>query len=141
MLKYLIVVSSFFYSQICLSQTADEKAIRASLHSQTVAWNNGDLVGFMQSYWDNDSLIFIGSAGPTYGYDKTLANYKKNYPSKDYMGQLNFDLIQIRPLHPNLYFVIGKWALVRKAGNVGGHYTLLLKKIKGVWKIIADHSS
>jgi len=27
------------------------------------------------------------------------------------------------------------------AGDVGGHYTLLFRKIKGEWVIVADHSS
>jgi len=59
------------------AQNADEKAIKAILDNQQQAWNAGDLEKFMIGYWNNDSLMFIGSNGPTYGYAKTLANYKK----------------------------------------------------------------
>jgi ketosteroid isomerase-like protein len=37
--------------------------------------------------------------------------------------------------------VIGKWHLKREAGDLSGHFTLLWKKIKGQWLIVADHSS
>ena len=59
------------------------------LHSQQKAWNEGNIDGFMSSYWNNDSLKFIGSKGITYGWQKTLDNYKKSYPNKEAMGKLN----------------------------------------------------
>jgi len=36
---------------------------------------------------------------------------------------------------------VGKWALKRSAGDVSGSYTLLIRKIKGEWVIVCDHSS
>jgi ketosteroid isomerase-like protein len=123
------------------AQNKDEQAIRSVLNNQIKYWNSGDLTSFMEGYWKNDSLVFIGSSGPTYGYAKTLANYKKNYPSLDYMGKLSFEIIQVRPLTSDHYFVIGKWHLSRKVGDASGVYTLLFKKINGKWNIIADHSS
>jgi len=95
----------------------------------------------MQGYWENDSLMFVGKDGVTYGYNKTLENYKKNYPDKAYMGVLKFTLLSVDPLNKDYYSVIGKWELTRSVGNVSGHYTILLKKINGQWKIILDHSS
>jgi hypothetical protein len=46
-------------------------------------------------------------------------------------------------LAKNNAFVIGKWFLNRQAGkgNLGGCFTLLLKKMKGKWVIVSDHSS
>ena len=48
------------------------------MKTQEVAWSNYDLEGFMKGYWKSDSLKFHGSNGDTYGWDKTLANCKKN---------------------------------------------------------------
>lgn len=124
-----------------LAQSADEKEIRQTLHDQTVSWNKGDLESFMKGYWNNDSLMFVGKSGVTYGYQNTLANYKKNYNGVDQMGTLTFNLIKVERLSPEYYFVVGKWHLKRNAGDVGGHYNLLFRKIKGKWVIIADHSS
>jgi hypothetical protein len=95
----------------------------------------------MKSYWKSDSLMFIGKSGITYGYTNTLENYKKNYDGPDKMGQLFFTLLKFEQLSPEYYFVIGKWFLKRKAGDLGGIYSLLFRKIDGQWVIVADHSS
>jgi len=116
-------------------------AIRKLMADQAAAWNQGSLDDFMKGYWNNDSLVFIGKDGPSYGYKQALSNYKKHYDSPDKMGQLTFTLIKIDQLSPDYCFVIGKWALKRNAGDVGGTYTLLFRKIKGSWVIIVDHTS
>lgn len=123
------------------AQNKDENNIRKVLTGQTNAWNKGDLQQFMQSYWQNDSLMFIGKSGITYGWQKTLENYKKGYPDTAAMGKLNFELLQVKKLSVDYYFVVGKWNLIRSIGNVGGSFTLLFRKIKNTWVIISDHSS
>ena len=122
-------------------QQADIKAIQAILDNQITAWNKGDLEAFMSGYLKSDSLVFIGKSGPTYGYDNTLKNYKKNYPDASHMGKLNFEIVSMKPLGTNYYFIIGKWYLKRTVGDINGVYTLVLTKTKDGWKIIADHSS
>ena len=123
------------------AQNKDEISIRNVLKRQTNAWNKGDLQQYMQGYWQNDSLMFIGKSGITYGWQKTLENYKKGYPDTAAMGKLNFELLQVKKLSVDYYFVVGKWNLIRSIGNVGGSFTLLFRKIKNVWVIISDHSS
>jgi ketosteroid isomerase-like protein len=95
----------------------------------------------MVGYLHSDSLVFIGKSGPTYGYNNTLLNYKKNYPDTSRMGKLRFDIVSMKPLNANHYFVIGKWYLTRTVGNLNGVFTLVFSKTKECWKIIADHSS
>jgi ketosteroid isomerase-like protein len=124
-----------------LAQSKAETTIRNIMASQEAAWNRADIAGFMEGYWKSDSLKFIGSSGLTYGWQQTLNNYKRSYQDKDAMGKLKFDIISVEILSPKSAFVIGKWHLTRIAGNLSGHYTLLWKKIKGNWVIVADHSS
>lgn len=119
----------------------DEVAVRAVLNKQVAAWNRGDIPGFMEGYWKSDSLLFIGSKGLTYGWAKTLANYQKGYPDTAAMGQLDFELLQVRRLSADYYYVVGKWHLARSKGDVGGHYDLLFRKVKGKWVIVSDHTS
>ena len=126
---------------LVFSQTRDESKILAILENQTKAWNNGDLDHFMVGYLQSDSLMYIGKSGVTYGYNATLDRYKKNYAGPDNMGKLRFDILHLKPLGKKNYMVVGKWSLTRKAGNVGGHYTLIFEKQNGEWVIIADHSS
>lgn len=125
----------------CYAQSVDESAIRNILNKQTAEWNNGNLEEFMRGYWKNDSLMFIGQSGITYGWSQTLANYKKHYPDTAIMGKLKFDIILVKSLSPQYYHVTGKWKLKRSGGDISGYFTLLFRKINGIWKIIADHSS
>lgn len=140
-MKLKLFLLGVLYSSLCMAQTDDEKAIRELLSKQTTAWNQGNIEGFMKGYWENDSLMFIGKSGVTWGWKKTLENYKKSYPDKTAMGQLFFDLLVMKPLSSEYYQVVGKWLLKRTIGDLSGHYTLLLKKINGAWVVVADHSS
>lgn len=126
---------------VSAAQSKDEKTIRNLLAEQTAAWNRGDIESFMKGYWENDSLMFIGKSGVTYGWTNTLNNYKKGYPDTAAMGQLTFTLIKLEKISRKYFQVVGKWFLKRSIGDVGGHYTLLLRKINRKWVIVADHSS
>lgn len=123
------------------AQQGDQQKITALMATQTSAWNKGDINGFMQTYWQSDSLLFIGKSGITYGWQATLDRYKKTYPDVTAMGKLDFKLLEFKPLADGVYFLVGQWHLQRTIGDLQGHFSLILKKIKGEWKIIADHSS
>jgi ketosteroid isomerase-like protein len=123
------------------AQHKDDAQIRKLLTVQTEAWNRGDIEGFMQTYWKSDSLMFIGKSGVKWGWQETLSNYKKGYPDTTAMGKLSFDILQVKRLSPDYYFVVGKWMLRRSIGDLSGHYNLLMRKIRGRWVIVADHSS
>ena len=140
-MKKLLLLIGILISLSSMAQTKDELIIRKMLADQISFWNKGDIPGFMQGYWENDSLVFIGKNGPTYGYNNTLRNYQKNYPNKDYMGVLNFDILSVQAIEKDHYFVIGKFMLQRKVGDASGHFTLIFKRINGIWKIVSDHSS
>lgn len=123
------------------AQNADEVAIKHLLQKQSDGWNRGNMDEYMNGYWQNDSLMFIGKSGPKYGYQTTLETFKKSYPDTASMGKLHFDLLQLKKLSAEYYFVTGKWALQRSKGDVQGYFTLLFRKIKNKWVIISDHSS
>ncbi len=140
----LLLISSFFYSQKSFSQANTEEdlaAISLVLEKQVNSWNEGDLEAYMQGYWKSDSLVFIGASGPKYGWETTLANYKKAYPTKEKMGQLSFEIIEMEVNGESTAVVIGKWQLQRETDKPMGHFSLFWKKINGDWKIIMDHSS
>lgn len=130
---------------LCISVGAGaqhhEVAIRQLLAHQQTAWNNGSIEGYMEGYWKNDSLVFIGGSGVTHGFSNVLANYKKSFPDSAAMGKLSFNLLSIKKLSSNYVFVVGKWHLSRKAGDAGGHFTLVIKKFGRLWRIVSDHTS
>ena len=125
-----------------LNAQTDRAEILATLDRQVAYWNEGKIDSFMIGYLPTDSLMFIGKSGLDYGYLNTLENYQKHYPDKASMGTLLFAIQNLKPLGSKYYFVVGKWSLKRpEKGDLTGYFSLLWKKIKGKWKIIADHSS
>ncbi len=120
---------------------ADRAAILEVMRLQEDAWNQGDLQGFMQGYWQDDSLRFIGKSGITYGWQPTLDNYVKGYPDKAAMGKLTFTILRIESLGRGRAHVTGKWHLQRAQDAPQGYYTLLWRKVDRRWVIVADHSS
>lgn len=142
MKKAIFLISIIFFIVITAeAQSKDEAAVKNALTEQIAAWNAGDIDRFMGTYWQSDSLMFIGKNGVTYGWKKTLENYKKNYPDTAAMGKLKFDILETKRLSVLYFFVVGKWHLTRSIGDIGGHFTLLFKKVKNNWVIVADHSS
>ena len=118
-----------------------KQAISALLEKQVSAWNDGDLERYMETYWKSEDLVFVGSHGPTYGWQATLDGYKKGYPDKKTMGHLDFKILDISKIDKNTVFVIGRFELTREIGDVAGHFTLVIQKKDGAWRIISDHSS
>jgi len=139
--KFLLLTCSFFAMSLSIAQSADEKFIRNAMNEQLNAWNAGDINRFMQTYWQSDSLMFIGKSGVTYGWEDTRNNYLKGYPDTAAMGKLDFKILEVKRLSVLYFFIVGKWHLTRSVGDVGGHFTLLFKKVKDKWVIVADHSS
>lgn len=120
---------------------ADEKAIRAVLDAQQAAWNHGDVDAFLVGYWHSNELTFSGSSGVARGWDGVLARYKKNYPDRAAMGQLDFSDLEFRFLEPDAALVLGRWHLKREKDDVGGVFTLVWQRFPDGWKIIHDHTS
>ncbi|GAB3499400.1 hypothetical protein GCM10027341_22630 [Spirosoma knui] len=139
---FLVAFLSLFTLPALSQQATDRRDILLILKRQTEDWNAGRVDKFMNGYWQSDSLTFVGKVGITYGYQATLANYKKRYPDRASMGTLKFDILQIDFPASDVAYVIGRWHLTRpKVGDAGGHFTLLWRKIKKRWVIVSDHSS
>ncbi len=139
-MKYLLSLSLLIQTLLLAAQTP-EIAIREVMADQEQCWNEGDLECFMEGYWQSEELVFIGSKGLIYGWQKTLENYKNSYPDQATMGKLQFTIKVIEPLSEDYWFVIGKWQLFRESSDLEGHFSLIWRNIDGEWKIVADHSS
>jgi beta-aspartyl-peptidase (threonine type) len=119
----------------------DRNAINAVLNAQQAAWNRGDVDAFLLGYWHSAELTFSGSSGVSRGWDAVLARYKKNYPDRAAMGQLDFSELEFRFLGPDAALVLGRWHLKREKDDLGGVFTLVWQRFPNGWKIIHDHTS
>jgi hypothetical protein len=155
MKKYLYILGLSLLTYSCISVRADigdvvvqneidyttaKTAILKVMEDQEIAWNSGDLEGFMQGYWKSDSLKFYGSKGLTKGWQNTLDNYNRGYPTKAETGTLNFVITDISKVEGNSYWVMGEYHLKREAGDANGVFMIIFKLINDEWKIVADMS-
>jgi ketosteroid isomerase-like protein len=115
--------------------------IERVLSDQETAWNRGEVDAFLAGYWHSPKLSFSGNSGVTRGWEGVLARYRKNYPDRAAMGQLNFSDLEFRFLGPDAALVLGKWHLQREKDELGGVFTLVWQRFPEGWKIIHDHTS
>ena len=141
MKQLCVLFFCLFVSGSIFAQSKDEQQIRAILKAQEAAWNRADLRAFMKGYWESASMLFMGKKGPTYGYAATLNNYLKSYPDTAHTGHFTSTIVSVKRLSKVYFVVVGQWQLKRSAGDVGGYYSLLFRKIKGEWLIVMDHTS
>ena len=136
----------FLVCQVTLAaDTAATTAARGVLAAQKDAWNRGDIEAFMQGYARSDAIRFAGGDKFNYGWQATLDSYRKGYPDAAAMGKLDFDLIEVRELAPDVVYVFGKWRLSRanEAADKAPHglFTLIVERADGVWAVTRDHTS
>lgn len=142
-MKRLIVIfmiSSFMAS--CGHNAEEEKTnILGVLEAQKEAWNSHDIDGFMQHYWKSERMKFMTKDGIRQGWETTLNNYKKSYPTKEKMGELDFIVKHLEILSSESAYLLGEWILTTAEEDYGGHFSLIWKKIDGKWVIVTDHTS
>jgi beta-aspartyl-peptidase (threonine type) len=123
----------------------DELSIRRSIDSvlraQKAAWNRGDIDSFMEHYWKSDGLTFSSGGKTTRGWKETRDGYRERYPTREKMGRVSFDGLEIMPLGRSAALVLGQWDLTRESEPVGGNFSLVFRKIDGRWVIVHDHTS
>ncbi|HEY3968849.1 MAG TPA: site-2 protease family protein [Planctomycetaceae bacterium] len=88
--------------------------IEGILSRQAAAWNSGDIDGFMQHYWKSDELTFSSGGKTTRGWETTKKNYQQRYPTRERMGHLSFEAIEITSLGDSSGLVLGRWHLQRE---------------------------
>ncbi len=140
-LLFFLLSFNGFAQEKSTDYNTSKTEITTMMLQQAKDWSNGDIDAFMQGYIKSDSLKFVGSKGLTYGWKNTLENYKKGYPTKEHTGTLTFNLLDFDQLTEGLFLVIGEFHLKRIVGDANGMFSIILKRIDGEWKIIADHSS
>ena len=141
----LAIVFTFSAARVCADENkdceSDRRAIHGVLVAQQEAWNRGDVDAFMAGYWRSPELSFSGSGGISRGWDGVLARYKKNYPDRVAMGQLDFSNLEFRFLGADHALVLGRWHLKREKHEIGGVFSLVWQRFPDGWRIIHDHTS
>lgn len=127
----------------------EEATIRAAIVAQAEAWNRGDVQAFMQTYEHSPETTFVGT-NIGKGYEKILERYQKNYTTREQMGTLTFNDVEVRMLpgscgKAEFAVVTGRFHLERsqkgEAKKDDGIFSLVWRKGPQGWKIVLDHTS
>lgn len=124
-----------------ISNKDAEAEIKSVMKMQERAWSDGDVHRFMEGYWKSEQLSFVGKSGINKGWQTTLDNYIKGYPTRDAMGTLTFEILEMNRISEHAYHMIGRYTLVREEDKPTGLFTLIWKYIDGKWLIVSDHTS
>ncbi|MCK0192125.1 DUF4440 domain-containing protein [Arenibacter sp. F20364] len=142
-MKVIVFISVLFCLSACSSPPSEKEdmtAIKNLMEIQEKAWSNYDLESFMGTYIKSDSLTFFSGSKVTTGWESTLKNYRERYPTREHTGTLEFTLHNISKISEDAYWVMGEYHLTRKMGNANGTFMVIVKRINGEWKIVADSS-
>jgi hypothetical protein len=113
--------------------------IKKILSSQQECWNNGDIDGFMQGYWNSEKLVFTSlKHKPAYGWKNTLERYKNSYPTRSSMGELVFEILDLKLISEKNASLKGKWKLIRENDQPNGLFWLDIEKFDNNWLITKD---
>jgi beta-aspartyl-peptidase (threonine type) len=122
---------------------AAEAEIRQLLDAQVLAWNRGDLEGYMSGYWNSEELTFFSGATESGGWKSALERYRQHYKKTGSpMGRLDFSNVRIEAVGEGMAFARGRWRLRLPNGSTrNGLFTLMLRRFPEGWRIVHDHSS
>lgn len=125
----------------CGSRGSLQAEMTQLLARQAKDWNRGDIAAFMQAYWKSEELTFSSGGQTRIGWDETLKRYQERYPTVEHMGVLSFTLERVQSLGAGAALVLGRWDLKRSVGDIGGNFSLVLRRIGSEWRIVHDHTS
>lgn len=139
---FLICSAAILFAVATVSgQHGREDDVRRVLEDQRLAWNRGDIDGYMLGYWNHDSTAFVSGGTVTKGYREVTQRYHKRYPDREAMGHLTFEDVVVRFPGREIAVVHGIWRLKRTSDEPWGRFTLILERKPGGWKITHDHTS
>lgn len=120
------------------------KKIQAVLDAQVLAWNRGDVAGFMEGYQRSPDLIYIGNKSVIHGWQTLLDFYleasKKSGGSE--MGVLRLSEENVTMLGKDAAVIWGKFDVTTSIGKRrGGLYTLVMRNLPEGWRTVYDRTS
>ena len=128
--------------------------IEAIMRAQSEDWSRGDVEAFVSAY-SEDCTYLSATAGLSQGREALLERYRTGYPGPEAMGELSFEILEMRPawVTTRQFFgvvdsegiggmsVVARWHLGYPDREPASGLTLIVwRRIEGEWKIVQDAS-
>ncbi len=128
----------------CCELTPDikkvENEIKDILDQQKISWNEENIEGFMEYYWNSEKFTFQSGNKRLHGWDALLSRYKESYSGEKW-GKLDFTDIEIKVLSNDIAYVLGRWQLLYEDSSEEGLFTIIFLRMPEGWRIVHDHTS
>jgi hypothetical protein len=141
-----LVPAMFFLSgpTVTAAESKVPEKIQAVLDAQVVAWNRGDVAGFMEGYQRSPDLIYIGNKSVTRGWQALLDSYRSRFkqPGGIDMGVLRLSEENVTMLGADAAIIWGTFDVSTADGKRrGGLYTLVMRNLSEGWRTVYDRTS
>lgn len=126
------------------AETQVPAQIQEVLDAQIVAWNRGDVAGFMEGYQRSPDLIYIGNKTVTRGWQQLLDSYRSRFKNRGgiEMGVLRLSEENVTMLGKDAAIIWGTFDVSTSNGKRrGGLYTLIMRKLPEGWRTVYDRTS
>lgn len=143
----IFIAISFF----ALSCTQEEKSstsreeVRREIHAvydkAVSEWNNHNMRGYMQMFWQSDSLRVASGARAVYGWQRALDTSLEQDPDGKYMGQAFTEEFRIFPVDPENAWSYTRFLIEDEGQEMKGSSTDIWQIKDGKWRIIHSHIS
>ncbi|MBY0422623.1 MAG: DUF4440 domain-containing protein, partial [Parvularculaceae bacterium] len=110
--------------------------VKSTVMAQAAAWNDGDLQGFMNGFWNDPGFVFIAGSTVTRGWQETYKRYRDSYGESGDLGRLQYTDLDAKMLTPESASVVGRYAFSRGAASSAGALTLVLRRFEGAWRVV-----
>jgi beta-aspartyl-peptidase (threonine type) len=140
----MVIASPLMLMTYCCEFAPDiqgvENEIRVILDQQKISWNEENLKGFMEYYWNSEKLTFQSGNKRFHGWEALLSRYEER-SSDGKWGKLDFTDIEIKVLSNDIAYVLGRWQLLYEDSSEEGLFTIIFLRMPEGWRIVHDHSS
>lgn len=116
-------------------------AAKATVLAQAAAWNDGDLAGFMNGFWNNPEFVLIAGPRETKGWQETYALYRQAYGESGDLGRLIYHDLDAKLLDADTAAVSGRYDYLRGAATSSGVMSLVLRRFEGAWRVVRQQTS
>ncbi len=117
-----------------------ENELTDILGQQKISWNEENIEGFMEYYWNSEKFTFQSGNKRLHGWEALLSRYKESYSGEKW-EKLDFTDIEIKVLSNDMAYVLGRWQLLSNDSSEEGLFTIIFLRMPEGWRIVHDHTS
>ena len=118
------------------------EVLQARFQQAAADWNAGDLKGFMASYANDSTTMYMSGSKFEHGFAWIEQHYAPAFAPGARRDSLRLESFAARPLGTTYALVTARYVLYRNGVTTSsGPFSVVMQEGSDGWKIILDHTS